>query len=271
MPKMPVLIGLQLDRQVPCPDAGHAARNDGYNRRVKAVLMGMLFIAGAAAADDDRAPERSKMVAQIAALAVQTGAETARARFDSRVMDAMGRVARHRFVPADQASYAYENRPLPIGYGQTISQPYIVALMTDLMNARPGDKVLEIGTGSGYQAAILAELGAKVFTIEIIEPLGTLAAERLKQSGYKAVTVRVGDGYYGWKEHAPFDAIMVTAAASHIPPPLVQQLNPGGRMVIPVGSSFLVQHLMLVEKAPDGSVTSQQILPVRFVPLTGLR
>lgn len=271
MPKMPVLIGLQPDRQVPCPDAGHAARDDGYNRRVKAVLLGMLFIAGAAAADDDRATERNKMVAQIAALAVQTGAETARARFDSRVMDAMGRVARHRFVPADQAPYAYENRPLPIGYGQTISQPYIVALMTDLMNARPGDKVLEIGTGSGYQAAILAELGAKVFTIEIIEPLGTQAAERLKQSGYKAVTARVGDGYYGWKEHAPFDAIMVTAAASHIPPPLVQQLNPGGRMVIPVGSSFLVQHLMLVEKAPDGSVTSQQILPVRFVPLTGLR
>jgi protein-L-isoaspartate(D-aspartate) O-methyltransferase len=252
-------------------DPPHAARDDGYNRRVKAVIMAMLFIAGAAVADDDRAPERSKMVAQIAALAVQTGAETTRTRLDSRVMDAMGRVARHRFVPADQAPYAYENRPLPIGYGQTISQPYIVALMTDLMNARPGDKVLEIGTGSGYQAAILAELGAKVFTIEIVEPLGTQAAERLKQSGYKTVTVRVGDGYYGWKEQAPFDAIIITAAASHIPPPLVQQLNPGGRMVIPVGSAFLTQHLMLVEKAPDGSVTSQQILPVRFVPLTGAR
>jgi protein-L-isoaspartate(D-aspartate) O-methyltransferase len=238
---------------------------------VKGIIMAMLFIAGAAVADEDRATERSKMVAQISALAAQTGAETTRTRLDSRVMDAMGRVARHRFVPADQAPYAYENRPLPIGYGQTISQPYIVALMTDLMKSKPGDRVLEIGTGSGYQAAVLAELGATVFTIEIIEPLGTQAIEHLKQSGYNSVTVRAGDGYYGWKEQAPFDAIMVTAAASHIPPPLVQQLKPGGRMVIPVGSSFLMQHLMLVEKAPDGSVTSQQILPVRFVPLTGLR
>jgi protein-L-isoaspartate(D-aspartate) O-methyltransferase len=238
---------------------------------VKAVIMAMLFIASAASADDDRAPERGKMVAQIAALAVQTGAETARTRLDARVMEAMGRVARHRFVPADQAPYAYENRPLPIGFGQTISQPYIVALMTDLMNARSGDKVLEIGTGSGYQAAILAELGTMVFTIEIIEPLATQATGRLKQSGYQTVTVRAGDGYYGWKEFAPFDAIIVTAAASHVPPPLVQQLKPGGRMVIPVGSSFLTQHLMLVEKAADGSVTSRQILPVRFVPLTGLR
>lgn len=238
---------------------------------MKAVILAILFIAGAAAADEDRATERSKMVAQISALAAQTGAETTRTRLDSRVMDAMGRVARHRFVPADQTPYAYENRPLPIGYGQTISQPYIVALMTDLMKSKPGDRVLEIGTGSGYQAAVLAELGATVFTIEIIEPLGTQAIEHLKQSRYNSVTVRVGDGYYGWPEQAPFDAIMVTAAASHIPPPLVQQLKPGGRMVIPVGSSFLIQHLMLVEKAPDGSVTSQQILPVRFVPLTGLR
>lgn len=236
------------------------------------VVIGVIvFIIGAAAADDEHARARGRMVAQIAATAVQIGAESTRTRFDSRVMDVMGSVARHRFVPVDQAPYAYENRPLPIGYGQTISQPYIVALMTDLMNTRSGDKVLEIGTGSGYQAAILAELGAQVFTIEIVEPLGRQATERLKQSGYKNVSVRVGDGYYGWQAQAPFDAIIVTAAASHVPPPLVQQLKPGGKMVIPVGSPFLTQHLMLVEKGTDGSVSSRQILPVRFVPLTGAR
>jgi protein-L-isoaspartate(D-aspartate) O-methyltransferase len=145
----------------------------------------------------------------------------------------------------------------------------LYAVMTDLMRLEPADKVLEIGTGSGYQAAILAELVREVYTLEIIEPLAKQAQERLPTLGYKHVGIRVGDGYYGWEEHAPFDAILVTAAASHIPPPLVRQLKPGGRMVIPVGTHFLTQYLMLVNKAQDGSVSTQQILPVRFVPLTG--
>ena len=181
----------------------------------------------------------------------------------------MAEVPRHEFVPENVRDLAYRNRPLPIGHGQTISQPYIVALMTDLLEVQIGSKVLEVGTGSGYQAAVLAELGAKVFTIEIIEPLGQLAKERLKRLGYGNVKTRISDGYYGWKEHAPFDAIIVTAAASHVPPPLVRQLKPGGRMVAPVGQRFLVQYLTMVEKGADGGVTSRLILPVRFVPLTG--
>ncbi len=221
------------------------------------------------AADDSHTVERARLVAEVAALAAYTGDETGRDKFEARVLDALAKVPRHRFVPDDQEKYAYKNRPLPIGYGQTISQPYIVALMTDLLNVKPGQRVLEIGTGSGYQAAILAELGAQVYTIEIVEPLGKRAEAVLAAEGYDNVTVRVGDGYYGWEVHAPFDAIIVTAAASHVPPPLVRQLKPGGRMVIPVGAQFLTQHLQLVEKEADGSVISKQILPVRFVPLTG--
>ncbi len=188
---------------------------------------------------------------------------------DPRVMAAIGRVPRHEFVPAEHRQLAYANRPLPIGYGQTISQPYIVALMSDLIKPQADDTVLEIGTGSGYQAAILAELVGQVYSIEIIEALGKQAAGRLSQSGYENVTTRIGDGYYGWKEHAPFDAIVVTAAASHVPPPLVAQLKPGGRMVIPVGSAFLTQQLVLIEKQMDGQLITRQILPVKFVPLTG--
>jgi protein-L-isoaspartate(D-aspartate) O-methyltransferase len=185
------------------------------------------------------------------------------------VMAVMGRVERHRFVREGLQSEAYDNRPLPIGHGQTISQPYIVALMTDLMQTKPGHRVLELGTGSGYQAAVLTELVREVYTMEIIEPLGKEAAERLAQLGYRNVQVKVADGYYGWPEHAPFDSIIVTAAASHVPPALVRQLKPGGRMVLPVGTSFLTQHLMLIEKQADGSVMTRQILPVAFVPLTG--
>jgi len=188
---------------------------------------------------------------------------------DSRVMEIIGRVPRHEFVPVEGRFEAYENRPLPIGYGQTTSQPYIVALMTDLMELKPDSRVLEIGTGSGYQAAILAELCDQVFTIEIIKPLGKAAAERLQRLGYDRIQLRVGDGYYGWKEEAPFDVIVVTAAASHVPPPLIRQLKPGGRMVIPVGSRFMVQQLLLIEKDEQGGVATRQILPVRFVPLTG--
>ena len=188
---------------------------------------------------------------------------------DEHVMIAMSSVPRHSFVPKAYIRHAYENRPLPIGAGQTISQPYIVAIMTDLLNIKSSDIVLEVGTGSGYQAAILAELTSQVYTIEIIKTLQKSAAKRLKSLGYTNVETKLGDGYYGWEEHAPFDAIMVTAAAGQIPPPLIKQLKPGGRMIIPVGGAFMTQYLILVEKRIDGTVSTRQILPVRFVPLTG--
>ncbi len=233
-------------------------------------LVALLFLVCAhAAAADPYAEPRRHMVREIAAMAAETARETGRRQLDARVMAAMGRVPRHRFVPPDLEQEAYENRPLPIGYGQTISQPYIVALMTDLLRVQPGHRVLEIGTGSGYQAAVLAELGAEVYSIEIIAALGRRARQTLSVTGYGRVQLRVGDGYYGWPEAAPFDGILVTAAVSHIPPPLIRQIKPGGRMVIPVGSAFLTQSLTLVEKQADGAVTTRQILPVRFVPLTG--
>ncbi len=232
------------------------------------VLLLWLGMAGSPAADDfDR--QRQRLTAEIAALAQETAAETGRREFAAPVMAAMGRVPRHRFVPENQVPHAYENRPLPIGHGQTISQPYIVALMTDLIDPQPGQTVLEIGTGSGYQAAVLAERIGRVYSIEIIEPLARQAAERLKALGYANIETRVGDGYHGWEEAAPFDAIVVTAAASHVPPPLIRQLKPGGRMVIPVGAHFMAQYLLLVEKKADGAITTRQILPVNFVPLTG--
>jgi protein-L-isoaspartate(D-aspartate) O-methyltransferase len=161
------------------------------------------------------------------------------------------------------------NRPLPIGHGQTISQPYIVALMTELIAPEASDIVLEVGTGSGYQAAILAELVEHVYTIEIIEPLFSTATTRLGRLGYNNVTTRLGDGYYGWDAHGPFDAIVVTAAASHVPPPLIQQLKPGGRMVIPVGGRWMVQQLLIIEKTANDEIITKQIAAVRFVPLTG--
>ncbi|MBI5659401.1 MAG: protein-L-isoaspartate(D-aspartate) O-methyltransferase [Nitrosomonadales bacterium] len=228
----------------------------------------LAWAVGALAADEfasSRAELSREVESEIALIAPETG----RPAMNPGVLAAMRKVPRHRFVPADQARNAYLNRPLPIGHGQTISQPLIVALMTDLMQLRRGDTVLEIGTGSGYQAAIMGELAKTVYSIEIIEPLARQAAGRLKEQGYANVTVKVGDGYHGWPEHGPFDSIMVTAAASHIPPPLLQQLKPGGRMVIPVGAQFMTQYLMLVEKRADGAITTRQILPVRFVPLTG--
>ncbi|NBC19377.1 MAG: protein-L-isoaspartate(D-aspartate) O-methyltransferase [Bacteroidetes bacterium] len=183
------------------------------------------------------------------------------------VLEAMRQVPRHEFVPQSQASHAYEDRPLPIGYGQTISQPYIVAYMTELVQPDPDDRVLEVGTGSGYQAAVLAEIVDQVYTVEIIPELAATAAQRLDRLGYDAVTVKHADGYYGWEEHAPYDAIVVTAAAEHVPPPLIEQLKDGGRMVIPVGSPFYTQTLMLVEKEGD-QVTTRSLTPVRFVPFT---
>ena len=192
-----------------------------------------------------------------------------RRSFDEKVLSALNEVRRHEFVPRNARDEAYANHPLPIGHGQTISQPYIVALMTDLVEPKEDDVVLEIGTGSGYQAAVLAKLVKKVYSIEIIEPLAKSVSERLDRLGYENVETRLGDGYYGWEEHAPFDAIVVTAAASHVPPPLIQQLKPGGRMVIPVGGRFMLQYLLLIEKNNDGEIITRQITAVRFVPLTG--
>ncbi len=186
---------------------------------------------------------------------------------DKSTLDAMRKVQRHEFVPEYLKDDAYSDGPLPIGYGQTISQPYIVAYMTEIVKPQKGNKILEIGTGSGYQAAVLAEIVDSVFTIEIISELGKSAASRIQRLGYKNIHVKIADGYYGWKEHALFDAIIVTAAAEHIPPPLIQQLKDGGKMIIPVGTPYMVQHLILVEKK-SGATTTHSVMPVRFVPLT---
>jgi protein-L-isoaspartate(D-aspartate) O-methyltransferase len=215
--------------------------------------------------------ERSRMVEDILAMWSITEREIEGRPPDERVLAVMGKVPRHEFVAPSQIKNAYANRPLPIGHGQTISQPYIVALMTVLAGVDESSRVLELGTGSGYQAAVLAELVSEVYTIEIIAPLAESASRRFARLGYDNVTVRHGDGYYGWKEHAPFDAVLVTAAASHIPQPLVDQLVVGGKMVIPVGSGFAVQQLVLVEKLGIDRVRVRQILPVRVVPLTGER
>lgn len=220
-------------------------------------------------AAEDHTARRRQLIDEIKSDFRVTAAETGRAELNPAVAETMAKVPRHEFVPAERRDQAYQNRPLPIGFGQTISQPYIVALMTDLLDPEKDNVVLEIGTGSGYQAAILAELVDRVYTIEIIEELGRQASQRLQRLGYDNVTTRIGDGYYGWEEQAPFDGIVVTAAASYIPPPLVHQLKSGGRMIIPVGSAFLTQYLVLVEKDTAGTVTTRQLLPVRFVPLTG--
>lgn len=188
---------------------------------------------------------------------------------DARVLDAMRRVPRHRFVPAEFAAQAYSDQPLPIGHDQTISQPYIVALMTQLARPQAGDRVLDVGTGSGYQAAVLAELAAEVYSIEIVAPLAERAAATLHELGYGNVQVRSGDGYAGWPEHEPFDAIVVAAAPERVPAPLLEQLRPGGRLVIPIGPLHAVQELRVIEKRADGSLEERGVTPVRFVPLTG--
>ncbi len=229
------------------------------------IALAVMLAAPAVAGDPDYAALRTDLVDEVRAYARYAGDNP----FSDDVLATLGRVERHRFVPPGQVRHAYENRPLPIGHGQTISQPYIVALMTDLLEPDADDVVLEVGTGSGYQAAVLAELVGRVYTIEIVEALATSAGERLQALGYDNVTTRLGDGYYGWEEHAPFDSIIVTAAASHVPPPLIDQLKPGGRMVIPVGARFMTQLLLLLEKGSDGEVVTRQIAAVRFVPLTG--
>ncbi len=215
--------------------------------------------------------EKSRqMIQQVREMAKQVGISAdGTGELSEQTLRAMERVPRHKFVPPDYARRSYHNRPLPIGHGQTISQPYIVALMTDLAQLRPDARVLEVGTGSGYQAAVLAELAAQVYSVEIIEELGQKAARSLKALGYQNVQVRVGDGYLGWREQAPFDGILVTAAADHVPEPLLRQLAPGGRLVMPLGEQGRVQTLLLVEKTASGDLLRRELLPVSFVPLTG--
>jgi protein-L-isoaspartate(D-aspartate) O-methyltransferase len=216
--------------------------------------------------DDQYRALREAMVRDQIATQRYSGAPPVR---DARVLDVMRRTPRHLFVPPAQARYAYEDRPLPIGRGQTISQPYMVAIMTELLDTKKEQRVLEIGTGSGYQAAVLSPLVAEVYTIEIVEPLGREAGERLRSLGYKNIEVRIGDGYLGWPEKSPFDRIIVTAGAEHIPIPLVEQLVPGGRMVIPVGPSGQMQILKLVIKGKRGprDFRTEDVMPVAFVPL----
>jgi protein-L-isoaspartate(D-aspartate) O-methyltransferase len=215
----------------------------------------------------DYAAQRARMVAEVDAMYAETRSETGLPAMSPAVRHALGKVERHRLVPSGEASRAYRNHPLPIGNGQTISQPYIVALSTDLLQPKPQDVVLEVGTGSGYQAAVLAEIVSRVYSIELIASLGETARKRLEELGYGNIEVQIGDGYKGWPERAPFDAIVVTAAAPHVPQALVDQLKPGGRMVIPVGGSGDIQFLKLLTKRADGGVDEKRVLPVRFVPL----
>jgi protein-L-isoaspartate(D-aspartate) O-methyltransferase len=236
---------------------------------IKALMLCAILLAFPASADEpDYAAARAALVNEVRSYAAfDSGTE--KGLFDEKVLQALGSVKRHEFVPDALKWEAYKNHPLPIGYGQTISQPYIVALMTGLVQSDPDDVVLEVGTGSGYQAAVLAKLVRQVYSLEIIEPLAKQVKKRLDRLNYHNVEAKLGDGYYGWEEHAPFDAIVVTAAASHVPPPLIQQLKPGGRMVIPVGGRFMVQYLLLIEKTEEGEIVTRQITAVRFVPLTG--
>lgn len=219
--------------------------------------------------DDPYARAREKLIKEIEATALSASSLVGRDKVAPRVLEAIRKVPRHEFVSEDLRPFAYDNRPLPIGDGQTISQPYVVAVMTDLLDLEKEHTVLEVGTGSGYQAAVLAECVKQVYTIEIIEALGKEALARLKRLGYMNVDVRIGDGYAGWMEKAPFDRIIVTAAADNIPPALIKQLKPGGKMIIPVGGSYAAQNLMLLEKQEDGKIQTKSVLPVIFVPLTG--
>ena len=229
-------------------------------RRFLLPFAALLLIAAS-----ERSRERELMVLTVENLAASAGPVN---RLDREVLGAMRKVPRHLLVPEEVRSQAYQNIPLPIGYGQTISQPYIVALMTDLLDVRPEHVVFEVGTGSGYQAAVLSQLVRHVYTIEIVKPLAALASKRLRELGYRNVTVRAGDGYAGWPQHAPFDRIIVTAGASHVPQPLIDQLKTGGRMVIPVGRSPNRLELTVVEKLKNGRLRKREVLPVAFVPLT---
>jgi protein-L-isoaspartate(D-aspartate) O-methyltransferase len=217
----------------------------------------------------DRNADLDCLLNEISEEVRDTSRLTGRPELEQRVMEALRETPRDEFVPDDLRYRAYDNRPLPIGHGQTISQPYVVALMTDLIQPRPEDVVLEIGTGSGYQAAVLSQLVKQVYSMEIVENLAVRASERLLRLGYGNVEVRAANGRLGWPEHAPYDAILVTAAATAVPPALIEQLKPGGTLVIPVGSQHYAQDLLVITKREDGSVEKRDVLPVVFVPLTG--
>lgn len=222
----------------------------------------------------DNQPTQSaidRLLKEVEAEARSTRRFTGRSKFSDATMQALGTVPRHRFVPPELRQNAYDNRPLPIGHHQTISQPYIVALMTDLLAPGPGQRILEVGTGCGYQTAVLAETGAEIYSIEIVEPLAQVAASLLSELGYDRVHTRIGDGYYGWPEYAPYDGVIVTAAAPEVPDTLCEQLKPGGRLVIPVGTPYASQELLLIEKDAHGELHRKTVLPVAFVPLTGER
>jgi protein-L-isoaspartate(D-aspartate) O-methyltransferase len=216
----------------------------------------------------ERAADIERMLADIRREVRYTRDYIQRDEFSPQVMAAMAAVPRHRFVPADMQEYAYDDGPLPIGHGQTISQPYIVALMSELLQVDAQAIVLEVGTGSGYQTAVLAQLVKQVYSIEIVEPLGQLARDRLQRLGFHNVETRIDDGYVGWAEHAPYDGIIVTAAAPYIPPPLLEQLKSGARLVIPVGDRLTGQQLMVLQKEDTGEISETTVLPVAFVPLT---
>ena len=253
------------------------SRNAGTHELARLIVAGLcLFFAGSVVSGApwqppkpqsarERSDERERMVLR----QIESPGWSRNAVADTAVLRAMRTVPRHVFVPKDLQKQAYDDAPLPIGHGQTISQPYIVAVMTDLLELDPESKVLEIGTGSGYQAAVLAQLTPHVYTIEILEPLAQQAAKTLSKEGYKDVNVRHGDGYYGWPEAGPFDAIIVTCAAGHLPPPLWDQLKPGGRIVIPLGGPYSIQRLVVVEKSNEGKRKTRAVMDVRFVPMTG--
>lgn len=230
---------------------------------VLALVASAVLVTASIAQQDDA--DRQRMVQKIDAMLASDAGASGVARLSPRVRAAMSDVPRHEFVPPEQRSAAYRNAPLPIGHGQTISQPLVVALMTELLQLAKTDKVLEVGTGSGYQAAILSVLAREVYTIEIVPELGKRARANLERLGHRNVSTKIGDGYQGWAEHAPFDAIIVTAAPDHVPPPLIAQLRAGGRMVIPVGG--LDQQLMVLAKHADGTATTKIVAPVVFVPL----
>ena len=234
--------------------------------RALAVLMVLLGWATIAWSDVDGEAERRRMVDDIKAMAAEVAEETGIANLSARVLDRIAEVPRHEFVPPEQRAFAYRNRPLAIGHKQTISQPFVVALMTELLDVKEEHRVLEIGTGSGYQGAVLAGLARDVYTIEIVRPLAETATAAFERLDYTNIHTRIGDGYRGWPEHGPYDGIMVTAAPDHIPPALIEQLKPGGRLVIPVGEVW--QDLMVLTKNADGTTTTTTVVPVRFVPLT---
>jgi protein-L-isoaspartate(D-aspartate) O-methyltransferase len=237
------------------------------------VLIALLSFAGVGPAVAQEGPDfdaaRAYMVRVIQMEALVTGDVTGVREIDQRVLAAMGRVPRHEFVPAPLARYAYEDTPLPIEIDQNLAQPFLAAVMTHLLRVKPGDTVFETGTDCGYQAAVLAELGAQVYSVEVDEALAAAAAERLKRLDYRGVAVKAGDGYFGWAEHGPYDAILVKEAVDHVPVPLLAQLKPGGRMVVPIGPAGGAQELTLVEKDQEGKIRRTIVLPVQFTPLQG--